>query len=130
MKDKEEKKMAIKKKAATKKEAKKEVKTRDFHAIGDNKNDLKMIVYGEGTEAGDYISFFALLIINGLQVSGTLKLSTVEEKNSFFSWPAYGKKKEDGSTEWIKQVSIKDDGLKEDVDNFILLVEGAIDYNN
>lgn len=130
MKDKEEKKMAIKKKAATKKEAKKEVKTRDFHAIGDNKNDLKMIVYGEGSEAGDYISFFALLIINGLQVSGTLKLSTVEEKNSFFSWPAYGKKKEDGSTEWIKQVSIKDDGLKEDVDNFILLVEGAIDYNN
>ena len=130
MKDKEEKKMAIKKKAATKKEAKKEVKTRDFHAIGDNKNDLKMIVYGEGSEAGDYISFFALLIINGLQVSGTLKLSTVEEKNSFFSWPAYGKKKEDGTTEWIKQVSIKDEGLKEDVDNFILLVEGAIDYNN
>lgn len=130
MKDKEEKKMAIKKKAATKKEAKKEVKTRDFHAIGDNKNDLKMVVYGEGSEAGDYISFFALLIINGLQVSGTLKLSTVEEKNSFFSWPAYGKKKEDGTTEWIKQVSIKDDGLKEDVDNFILLVEGAIDYNN
>jgi hypothetical protein len=130
MKDKEEKKMAIKKKAATKKEAKKEVKTRDFHAIGDNKNDLKMVVYGEGSEAGDYISYFALLIINGLQVSGTLKLSTVEEKNSFFSWPAYGKKKEDGSTEWIKQVSIKDDGLKEDVDNFILLVEGAIDYNN
>lgn len=130
MKDKEEKKMAIKKKAATKKEAKKEVKTRDFHAIGDNKNDLKMVVYGEGSEAGDYISYFALLIINGLQISGTLKLSTVEEKNSFFSWPAYGKKKEDGSTEWIKQVSIKDDGLKEDVDNFILLVEGAIDYNN
>ena len=85
--------MAIKKKAA--KEAKKEVKTRDFHAIGDNKNELKMIVYGEGSEAGDYISFFALLIINGLQVSGTLKLSTVEGKNSFFSWPAYGKKKED-----------------------------------
>ena len=130
MKDKEEKKMAIKKKAAAKKEAKKEVKTRDFHAIGDNKNDLKMVVYGEGTEAGDYISFFALLIINGLQVSGTLKLSTNEEKNSFFSWPAYGKKKEDGSTEWIKQVSIKDEGLKEDVDNFILLVESAIDYNN
>lgn len=130
MKDKEEKKMAIKKKAAVKKEAKKEVKTRDFHAIGDNKNDLKMVVYGEGSEAGDYISFFALLIINGLQVSGTLKLSTVEDKNSFFSWPAYGKKKEDGTTEWIKQVSIKDEGLKEDVDNFILLVEGAIDYNN
>ena len=122
--------MAIKKKAAVKKEAKKEVKTRDFHAIGDNKNDLKMVVYGEGSEAGDYISYFALLIINGLQVSGTLKLSTNEEKGSFFSWPAYGKKKEDGTTEWIKQVSIKDDGLKEDVDNFILLVESAIDYNN
>ena len=130
MKDKEEKKMAIKKKAAVKKEAKKEVKTRDFHAIGDNKNDLKMVVYGEGSEAGDYISYFALLIINGLQISGTLKLSTNEEKGSFFSWPAYGKKMEDGKTEWIKQVSIKDDGLKEDVDNFILLVEGAIDYNN
>ena len=68
--------MAIKKKAAVKKE----VKTRDFHAIGDNKNDLKMVVYGEGSEAGDYISYFALLIINGLQVSGTLKLSTNEEK--------------------------------------------------
>ena len=122
--------MAIKKKAAVKKEAKKEVKTRDFHAIGDNKNDLKMVVYGEGSEAGDYISYFALLIINGLQISGTLKLSTNEEKGSFFSWPAYGKKMEDGRTEWIKQVSIKDDGLKEDVDNFILLVEGAIDYNN
>lgn len=130
MKDKEEKKMAIKKKAAVKKEAKKEVKTRDFHAIGDNKNDLKMVVYGEGTEAGDYISYFALLIINGLQVSGTLKLSTNEEKGSFFSWPAYGKKMDDGKTEWIKQVSIKDEGLKEDVDNFILLVESAIDYNN
>ena len=76
--------MAIKKKAAVKKEAKKEVKTRDFHAIGDNKNDLKMVVYGEGSEAGDYISYFALLIINGLQVSGTLKLSTNEEKGSFF----------------------------------------------
>lgn len=129
MKDKEEKKMAIKKKAAAK-EAKKEVKTRDFHAIGDNKNDLKMIVYGEGSEAGDYISFFALLIINGLQVSGTLKLSTVEGKNSFFSWPAYGKKKEDGTTEWIKQVSVKDEGLNEDINNFILLVEEGIDYNN
>ena len=129
MKDKEGKKMAIKKKAAAK-EVKKEVKTRDFHAIGDNKNDLKMIVYGEGSEAGDYISFFALLIINGLQVSGTLKLSTVEGKNSFFSWPAYGKKKEDGTTEWIKQVSVKDEGLNEDINNFILLVEEGIDYNN
>ena len=129
MKDKEEKKMAIKKKAAAK-EVKKEVKTRDFHAIRDNKNDLKMIVYGEGSEAGDYISFFALLIINGLQVSGTLKLSTVEGKNSFFSWPAYGKKKEDGTTEWIKQVSVKDEGLNEDINNFILLVEEGIDYNN
>ena len=129
MKDKEGKKMAIKKKAAAK-EVKKEVKTRDFHAIGDNKNELKMIVYGEGSEAGDYISFFALLIINGLQVSGTLKLSTVEGKNSFFSWPAYGKKKEDGTTEWIKQVSVKDEGLNEDINNFILLVEEGIDYNN
>lgn len=118
--------MAVKTKK-TKKSKQKEQKMKDFHMIGKNQNDLKMIVYGDGVENNGYISFFALIIINGLQISGSLKLSTIEGKDSFFSWPAYGKKTEDGSTEWIKQVSVKDDGLKEDLAEFIQLVEDGVE---
>lgn len=112
--------MAVKTKKKSEKKERKE-----FKFTAKNQNDFKAVIFGDGDEKGDYISYFTLIIINGLQISGSLKLSTNEDKDSFFSFPSY-KKEINGKIEYIQQISIKDDGLKEDLDEFIEFLEEKI----
>lgn len=101
-------------------------KSKSFHLIGNNKNDLKITLYGEGKreKKSSYTKFFALILINGIQISGFAYLadddSKEDDKNSFFAMPSHYNESKD---EYIKQVSIKDDGIKEDIDQLMELVD-------
>lgn len=107
----------------------KQNKTRDFHLIGDNKNDLKIKLYGDGEKGKKsvYTKFFALLTINGIQISGYAYMADDDAKedgkSSFFNMPSYYSESKD---EYIKQVSIKDEGIQEDLNQLMELVDDSL----
>lgn len=107
----------------------KQNKTKDFHIIGYNKNDLKIKLYGDGEKMkkSAYTKFFALLTINGIQISGYVYITDddakEDDKSAFFNMPSYYSESKD---EYIKQVSIKDEGIQEDLKQLMKLVDDTL----
>lgn len=115
--------MAAKKNQRARKKAEAS-KKQSFKMTGDNENEMSIIIYGSPSKRGSYQSYFSLLNINGIQISGSLMLATKKGDNSFFSYPSYYSESKD---EYITQVSIKDEGIKEDIDQFISFLEDKVD---
>lgn len=99
------------------KAAKSEKKYLSVKFTGRNKNVFEGRIYEpkKTKSKSDYKRYFLLVNINGISISSSLMVADNAD-DTFIAWPSYYN---ESKGEYQNQVYIADDGLKEDVDDFI-----------
>lgn len=115
--------------AYTKKEKKSSEKNEEIKVEykGSNKNVFSASIWKpKKFEKKGYTRFFTILTINGVSIVGSIMIPEGAEgeyesikniaEDAFFSFPSYYN---EDTKKYSNQVFIKDDGLKEDLDEFV-----------
>lgn len=99
------------------KAAKSDKKYLSVKLTGENKNVFDGRIYPpkSSKSKNGYKRYFLLVNINGISISASLMVADGIE-DTFIAWPSYYN---ESKGEYQNQVYIADDGLKEDVDEFI-----------